>query len=450
MGLFYKKLENAIAYGRAVRDITNNGSTQDVTIRGPTQRPEQRRHVEGLRNRLIRRSSTNLPGAWSGLGVQVNYTRTDQDDINNSNLAVQAGYLPGSTTAFGGGNNTSTGGQGNAGNPLSFTSNVIDSHRLAGISDRLVQRRGPVRVRQVRRTAGLQLALGVPAPRISIAASACRSGRRRTAIWMARSRYGVNDNVELSLDVSNILEYHCGDAAAGVRRFDADAGREAGEARFGLGQQRPALSSSACVSSTDRTFVGAAVPPAAPTIFSRTRARTRPAHRHRRRRFRRLDVLRPAAQVLHPERYRLTLIESDDIGTVGVGEATLPALRDFNDAAAASTRRSSCARRRARSSSASSFATGIVPGEHYVHPFGSFGQLWGGVEFQHHWMRARQRGLNPAPLEEYSCAVRACRRNAFDFPDSQIDALDVLRLRVSLRRRPLRAISCGAGRSRAA
>ena len=37
------------------------------------------------------------------------------------------------------------------------------------------------------------------------------------------------------------------------------------------------------------------------------------------------------AQVLHPARYSLTLIESDDIGTVGVGEATLPALRDFNE-----------------------------------------------------------------------------------------------------------------------
>ena len=36
------------------------------------------------------------------------------------------------------------------------------------------------------------------------------------------------------------------------------------------------------------------------------------------------------AQVLHPARYSLTLIESDDIGTVGVGEATLPALQDFN------------------------------------------------------------------------------------------------------------------------
>ena len=48
---------------------------------------------------------------------------------------MQAGYIAGSTTAFGGGNNTSTGGGGNAGNPLSFASNVIDAHRLAGISD---------------------------------------------------------------------------------------------------------------------------------------------------------------------------------------------------------------------------------------------------------------------------------------------------------------------------
>jgi len=122
------------------------------------------------------------------------------------------------------------------------------------------------------------------------------------------------------------------------------------------------------------------------------------------------------AQVLHPERYRLTLIESDDIGTVGVGEATLPALRDFNTLLRIDEAQF-------MRETQATFKLGIEfrnwdrPGEHYVHPFGSFGQLWGGVEFQHHWMRARQRGLNPAPLAEYSCAVRACRRNAFDFPD---------------------------------
>jgi tryptophan halogenase len=124
------------------------------------------------------------------------------------------------------------------------------------------------------------------------------------------------------------------------------------------------------------------------------------------------------ARVLRPGRYRVTLIESDEIGTVGVGEATLPALRDFNELLGLDEAQF-------MRETQGTFKLGIEfrnwdrPGEHYVHPFGSFGQLWGGVEFQHHWMRARQRGLNPAPLEEYSCAVRACRRNAFEFPDSR-------------------------------
>jgi tryptophan halogenase len=122
------------------------------------------------------------------------------------------------------------------------------------------------------------------------------------------------------------------------------------------------------------------------------------------------------ARLLHPARYSITLIESDDIGTVGVGEATLPALRDFNELLEIDEAQF-------MRETQGTFKLGIEfrdwdwPGEHYVHPFGSFGLLWGGVEFQHHWVRARQRGLNPAPLEDYSCAVRACRRNAFEFPD---------------------------------
>src|SRR3954469_139908 len=121
------------------------------------------------------------------------------------------------------------------------------------------------------------------------------------------------------------------------------------------------------------------------------------------------------AQVLHPQRYTLTLIESDDIATVGVGEATLPALRDFNELLKLDEAQF-------MRETQGTFKLGIEfrdwdrPGQHYVHPFGSFGQLWGGIEFQHPWMRAPQRGLSPAPLAEYSCAVSACSRNAFEFP----------------------------------
>jgi tryptophan halogenase len=124
------------------------------------------------------------------------------------------------------------------------------------------------------------------------------------------------------------------------------------------------------------------------------------------------------ARVLHPSRYQVTLVESDEIGTVGVGEATLPALRDFNELLGLDETQF-------MRETLGTFKLGIefrdwdLPGQHYVHPFGSFGQLWGGVEFQHHWMRAKLRGLHPAPLEEFSVAVRACRRNAFGFPTAR-------------------------------
>jgi tryptophan 7-halogenase len=121
------------------------------------------------------------------------------------------------------------------------------------------------------------------------------------------------------------------------------------------------------------------------------------------------------ARVLHPARYQITLIESEDIGIVGVGEATLPALRDFNELLRLDEARF-------LRETQGTFKLGIEfcdwdrVGGSYVHPFGAFGQLWGGVEFQHFWMRAKLQGLSPPPIAEYSVAVRACERNAFDFP----------------------------------
>ena len=39
-----------------------------------------------------------------------------------------------------------------------------------------------------------------------------------------------------------------------------------------------------------------------------------------------------------------------------------------------------------------SFATGTARSDSYIHPFGASGEPWGGVEFQHHWLRALQAG----------------------------------------------------------
>jgi TonB-dependent receptor len=241
-GLFYKRLEDTIAYGRALRDIENNGTTQTVTIRGPSNDPGSGGTLKGFEI-AYQTFFDKLPGAWSGLGVQLNYTRTKQEDINNSNLAVQAGYLPGSTSAFGGGNNTSTGGQGNAGNPLSFTSNVIDSHRLAGISDHSYNVVGLYEFGKI----GARLAYSWRSEFLTANLDCCIG----LPVWQKASgyldgsvRYGVSDNLELSMDVSNILNTTAvtqqqvfGDSTLtpGANAVKIDSGWVRNDRRFQLG-----------------------------------------------------------------------------------------------------------------------------------------------------------------------------------------------------------------------
>ncbi|HET6941755.1 MAG TPA: FAD-dependent oxidoreductase, partial [Sphingomicrobium sp.] len=117
-----------------------------------------------------------------------------------------------------------------------------------------------------------------------------------------------------------------------------------------------------------------------------------------------------------PEKdYSVSLIESDQIGTVGVGEATLPHIKLFNDMLGIDEAEF-------MSGTGATFKLGIEfrnwfrAGESYIHPFGAFGEPWGGVDFQHHWMRARMLGLNPRPLQDYSLAIRLARENRFAFP----------------------------------
>jgi tryptophan halogenase len=111
----------------------------------------------------------------------------------------------------------------------------------------------------------------------------------------------------------------------------------------------------------------------------------------------------------------ITLIESDEIGTVGVGEATLPHIKTFNDMLGldeAAFMRATMA----------SFKIGIEfvgwgrEGERYIHPFGTFGERWAGADFQHHHARARLAGSDRRPLQDYSFAVAACRAAGFEHP----------------------------------
>eukprot|EP01136_Pigoraptor_vietnamica_P027598 Opistho-1_new@84069 len=78
--------------------------------------------------------------------------------------------------------------------------------------------------------------------------------------------------------------------------------------------------------------------------------------------------------------YSITLIESDEIGTVGVGEATLPHIRTFNEMLGIDEAEF-------LRDTHGSIKLGIEfvgwnrPGDRYIHPFGTFGEPWAGVDF---------------------------------------------------------------------
>ncbi|MBO9713264.1 tryptophan halogenase family protein [Sphingomonas sp.] len=113
--------------------------------------------------------------------------------------------------------------------------------------------------------------------------------------------------------------------------------------------------------------------------------------------------------------YAITLIESDEIGTVGVGEATLPHIKTFNDMLGIDEAQF-------MRETQGSFKLGIEfvgwdqPGERYIHPFGTFGEPWAGVDFQHHWARAMLAGQDVGPIHDYSFAIAAAQANGFEFP----------------------------------
>ena len=98
----------------------------------------------------------------------------------------------------------------------------------------------------------------------------------------------------------------------------------------------------------------------------------------------------------------ITLIESDEIGIIGVGEATIPPIRLFNDTLGineADFLRETKA----------SFKLGIEfvdwgrQGNRYFHPFGPHGRNFDTVSLHHYWLRAREMG-EVAPLDDHCMA----------------------------------------------
>jgi len=109
--------------------------------------------------------------------------------------------------------------------------------------------------------------------------------------------------------------------------------------------------------------------------------------------------------------YAIRLIESDEIGIVGVGEATIPMIKLYNQALELDENEFI---RKTKGS----FKLGIEfvnwgqVGDSYVHGFGKIGQDLGLVSFYHYWLKMHHAG-KAGPLEEYSINTEAARHNKF-------------------------------------
>ena len=112
-----------------------------------------------------------------------------------------------------------------------------------------------------------------------------------------------------------------------------------------------------------------------------------------------------------PRAPSITLIESEAIGTVGVGEATVPQILSFNNMVGldeAEFMRETHA----------TYKLGIQfvdwqrPGTSYVHPFGSYGLDMLGIDFHHFWLRGRALG-DLSGLDAYSIAAQAGKAGKF-------------------------------------
>ncbi|MCZ8173527.1 MAG: tryptophan 7-halogenase [Brevundimonas sp.] len=115
-----------------------------------------------------------------------------------------------------------------------------------------------------------------------------------------------------------------------------------------------------------------------------------------------------------PPGHRIELIESEAIGTVGVGEATIPAIMLFNQALGLDE--GEFLRETMGSFKLGiEFAGWLKPGHSYMHAFGEVGHQHGLLPFRHYWARGRKAG-QAKPLAHYSANELAARTGRMGQP----------------------------------
>ena len=115
--------------------------------------------------------------------------------------------------------------------------------------------------------------------------------------------------------------------------------------------------------------------------------------------------------------YSIRLIESDDIATVGVGEATIPAIQLFNQSLGIDE--SEFVRETQGSFKLGiEFVDWLEPGHRYIHAFGQIGRPLGLLPFHQYWLRHHRNGGASSPWD-YSPTAIAAAANRFARPQEK-------------------------------
>jgi len=115
----------------------------------------------------------------------------------------------------------------------------------------------------------------------------------------------------------------------------------------------------------------------------------------------------------------ITLIESETIGTIGVGEATIPQILTFNNMLGIDENEF-VKRTQATFKLGIEFVNWKHIGQRYIHPFGDYGIDMEGISFHHYWLKENQRraqvGLSEINIEDYCIQAVAARHGKFMRP----------------------------------
>jgi tryptophan 7-halogenase len=116
-----------------------------------------------------------------------------------------------------------------------------------------------------------------------------------------------------------------------------------------------------------------------------------------------------------PRDCHITLVESEEIGIIGVGEATIPSIKQFNRTLGLDEFEF-LRRTKGTFKLGIQFVDWVEPGRRYFHPFGTYGRSFDFGHLLYFWHQAQREGRVSSSLDDYCMAWALAAQERFGLP----------------------------------